>query len=301
MFVFPGNGHYGVSSLILVFEPLTILADSFWLSSFAVAALIFWVSFVKLSIQFQPGWLNWIAKLVHFQLGMLILLTPIQLFLFQGINIANFLANLWAGSIISFVTIPVIMVSHICLYWHGVQSLLFDIIDKSISLALWPLTYLERYGFATGNVPIMITALSWFIILCWQFGWFVHYNLLIRLLIYCLMLGLKPSDFAVWRLIMLDVGHGLAIIIEQQGKVLIYDTGTSWKKNSIADKTILPYLRYHRLIPEGVILSHNHVDHTGGVASLLLTYPGLMIRSNFDKNPFSLPSRCTLAMAGIIF
>lgn len=97
---------------------------------------------------------------------MLILLTPIQLFLFQRINITSFLANLWAVPIILFVTIPVIMVSHICLYWHAVQSLLFDIIDKSISLALWLLTYLECYWFATGNVPIMITTLSWFIILC---------------------------------------------------------------------------------------------------------------------------------------
>lgn len=57
----------------------------------------------------------------------------------------------------------------------------------------------------------------------------------------------------------------------------------SWKKNSIANSTILPYLRYHRLTPEGVILSHNHIDHTGGIASLFLTYPGLMIRSHFDK------------------
>lgn len=45
----------------------------------------------------------------------------------------------------------------------------------------------------------------------------------------------------------------------------------------------MPYLRYHRLIPEGVIRSHNHIDHTAGVANLLLTYPALKIRSHFDK------------------
>ncbi|MFS1538162.1 MAG: hypothetical protein ACL7BU_05070 [Candidatus Phlomobacter fragariae] len=48
---------------------------------------------------------------------------------------------------------------------------------------------------------------------------------------------------------MLDVGHGLATIIEQHGKVLIYDTGISWRNNNIANSTILPYLRYHRLTP----------------------------------------------------
>ncbi|MFS1563896.1 MAG: MBL fold metallo-hydrolase [Candidatus Arsenophonus phytopathogenicus] len=112
---------------------------------------------------------------------------------------------------------------------------------------------------------------------------------------------MKQSDLVLWRLIMLDVGHGLAIIIERQGKVLIYDTGISWKKNSIANSTILPYLRYHRLTPEGVILSHNHIDHTGGVVGLLLTYPGLKIRSHFDKKSFSMPSRYLLAMAEITF
>lgn len=270
-------------TLILVVEPLAILADSFWLSSFAVAALIFWFSFVKLSVQFQHSWLNWLAKLVHLQLGMLILLIPIQLILFQGVNIASFWANLWAVPIISFITIPLIMLSYICIFGHTVQNLLFDIIDKSISLVLWPLSHIERYWLDTGPLPIIMTGISWLIILCWQFGWFVQYKLLITLLIYWSITTLKQSDLVLWRLIMLDVGHGLAIVIEQQGKVLIYDTGIAWKKNSIANSTILPYLRYHRLIPEGVILSHNHIDHTGGLASLLLTYPGLVIRSHFDK------------------
>lgn len=270
-------------ALILVFEPLAILSDSFWLSSFSVAALIFWFSFVKLSVQFQHSWLNWIVKLVHLQLGMLILLIPIQLVLFQGVNITSIFANLWAVPIISFITIPLIMVSYISIFWYAGQNLLFGIIDKSISLALWPLAHIERYWLDTGHLPIIITGLSWLIILCWQFSWFVQYKLLIIVLIYWSITTMKQSDLVLWRLIMLDVGHGLAIIIERQGKVLIYDTGISWKKNSSANSTILPYLRYHRLTPEGIILSHNHIDHTGGVASLLLTYPGLKIRSHFDK------------------
>ncbi|WP_187153201.1 ComEC/Rec2 family competence protein [Candidatus Arsenophonus triatominarum] len=52
----------------------------------------------------------WIVKLVHLQLGMLILLIPIQLILFQGVNITSIFANLWAVPIISFITIPLIMV-----------------------------------------------------------------------------------------------------------------------------------------------------------------------------------------------
>lgn len=129
---------------------------------------------------------------------MLILLIPIQLILFQGINIASFLANLWAVPIISFITIPLIMVSYIFIFWHPIPNLLFDIIDKSISFALWPLPHIERYWLDTGYLPIIITVLSWLIILCWQFGWFIQYKLLITLLIYRSITSLKHNDLVLW-------------------------------------------------------------------------------------------------------
>ncbi|MFS1538161.1 MAG: ComEC/Rec2 family competence protein [Candidatus Phlomobacter fragariae] len=129
--------------------------------------------------------------MVHLQLGMLILLIPIQLILFQGVNIASFLANLWMVPIISFITISLIMVSYICIFWYAVQRLLFHIIDKSISLALWPLAYIEHYWLDTGHLPIIITGLSWLIILYWQFGWFFQYNILIILVIYWTVMSIK--------------------------------------------------------------------------------------------------------------
>lgn len=109
------------------------------------------------------------------------------------------------------------MVSYICIFWHSVQNLLFDIIDKSISLVLWPLPNIERYWLDSGHLPILITGVSWLIILCCSLVGF-QYKLLITLLIYWSITTLKQNDLALWRLIMLDVGHGLAIIIEQQEK-----------------------------------------------------------------------------------
>ncbi len=38
-------------------------------------------------------------------------------------------------------------------------------------------------------------------------------------------------------------------------------------------------LRWHNLTPEGVILSHEHLDHRGGLRSLQQVWPSMWIRS----------------------
>ncbi|WP_337225324.1 MBL fold metallo-hydrolase, partial [Proteus terrae] len=76
------------------------------------------------------------------------------------------------------------------------------------------------------------------------------------------------------RISMLDVGHGLAVIIEKEGEAIIYDTGMRWKSGgSIAKSVIIPYLKSHRLKPVALIISHDHLDHTGGIKDLIKAYP----------------------------
>lgn len=41
-----------------------------------------------------------------------------------------------------------------------------------------------------------------------------------------------------WRVDMLDVGHGLAMVIEQNGKGILYDTGDRWPAGSAAERHI---------------------------------------------------------------
>lgn len=73
---------------------------------------------------------------------------------------------------------------------------------------------------------------------------------------------------------MLDVGHGLAIIIEKGRSGYLYDTGIRWKSGgTIAKNVIIPYLTHHRLQPVALIISHDHLDHTGGIDNLLLLIP----------------------------
>lgn len=79
---------------------------------------------------------------------------------------------------------------------------------------------------------------------------------------------------------MLDIGHGLAIVIERHGRAILYDSGNAWPGGDSAQQTIIPWLRWHHLKPEGVIISHEHLDHRGGLESFTSTWPTMWIRSS---------------------
>lgn len=68
----------------------------------------------------------------------------------------------------------------------------------------------------------------------------------------------RPDE---WQVYMLDVGQGLAMVIARNGKAILYDTGLAWPEGDSGQQLIIPWLHWHNLEPEGVILSHEHLDH----------------------------------------
>lgn len=78
---------------------------------------------------------------------------------------------------------------------------------------------------------------------------------------------------------MLDVGQGLAMVIERHGKALLYDTGPAWPQGDSGQQVIIPWLRWHHLQLQGVMLSHEHLDHRGGLDSVLQAWPQAWVRN----------------------
>lgn len=277
------------AALILIVEPLSILSASFWLSFSAVFAIIFWYWMypLKAKYNYQKRW--FILRLVHLQSGLLIILLPFQLYLFNGANFFSFIVNLWAVPIVSFITVPLIMLGLLTFFLSFLQPIIWHWVDLSISLAFWCAPLFLPYWQNSGAIPLLLGFLGIGTILIIKMSWWrYHFICIVAIgtILYCEFIA---SSRYQWRISMLDVGHGLAVILEKEGEAIIYDTGMRWKNGgSIAKNVIIPYLRHHRLTPVALIISHDHLDHTGGMEDLVKTYPNLSIRSSFD-DPSHLP------------
>jgi competence protein ComEC len=84
-----------------------------------------------------------------------------------------------------------------------------------------------------------------------------------------------PIETGSLQLAVLDVGHGVAVLVRTARHALLYDTGPSFgPRTDAGSRIIVPYLRavgVKRL--DGVIVSHDDDDHSGGAASVLQAVP----------------------------
>ncbi|HIE4541891.1 TPA: DNA internalization-related competence protein ComEC/Rec2 [Providencia rettgeri] len=273
---------------ILLFDPLAILSDSFWLSSFAVLAILYWLSIFPLPYHLAKGVQGKIIGLIHLQIGLLVLLIPMQLIIFNGINIMGLVANLWFVPLVSWCVVPAIFVVFLVPIEVVQQSLLY-VIDSVIALGLKPLPYLSTFWSEFINVPYYLFLICWLSIIVVLFKWYKRYFGLVSCVVILIFLerGSGKQFKEGWRMTVLDIGHGLAVVIEQNNVALLYDTGNAWKGDSNAQRQIIPFLKYHDITPIGVILSHNHLDHTGGANYLIQQYPWLSVRSSFGPQKTS--------------
>ena len=271
---------------ILISDPLAVLSQSLALSAFAVAALIFWFQWLPLPRGHRVRWLQPLLNLLYLQTGMLLLLMPLQVLIFHGFSLSSLVANLFAVPLVTFVCVPLIlagMLLHL-LPLTALESALWLAADKSLGGLFWMLMRLPDGWQNVDERWQYLTLLPWLAIIGWRFHAWKSVPAV------CLA-GSVLLAFPLWRTVrsegwtlhMLDVGQGLAMVIERHGKALLYDTGLAWPGGDSARQLIIPWLRWHHLQPEGVILSHEHLDHAGGLATLQKTWPTLWIRSPLDR------------------
>jgi competence protein ComEC len=84
--------------------------------------------------------------------------------------------------------------------------------------------------------------------------------------------ALQPGDFTV---AVLDVGQGSAHVIQTQRHVVVYDAGPAFRSGrDTGELVLLPYLRSRGIRSiDLLIVSHDDLDHRGGVRSLLAGMP----------------------------
>lgn len=292
-------------------DPLSVLNESFWLSCGAVAILCFYYGFFSLSkVQWRgralrqsvPSAVYWLLGLLHLQTGLLLLFTPLQIVIFQAMPLGTLWSNLLLVPIFSLLVVPLIL-SALCLNVLFDVTWLWQAIDVILQHSLNALAQLP-------NAYPMLSELQQGLILVGCFSLlflllFYRYRTLdfsafktpnqasFRRALYlsgsaaivtAVALLFKPLQQADWRLEMLDVGQGLAMLLVSGKHATLYDTGQAWQGGSMAETEILPYLRRQGLDVQQIIVSHDDNDHAGGVPALLKAFPSALLIQTSTKD-----------------
>lgn len=263
--------------LLLFLDPLTVLSESFWLSALAVAILLIWYQWFALPARFRTR-RRWIGlQLLHLQLGMMLLMAPLQIFLFQGISLSALLANLLAVPVVSFITVPLILLAML-IPVAPLSAGLWWLADQSVYRVMQGLALLPPGWVAWGDA-LPALCLLWGGTLAWRSGILYRAPVQCCSIVVALLIWRSTTPRDEWQIDMIDVGHGLAVVITQGDEAVLYDTGPRWTQGDAGNRVILPWLQRKNKTLRAVMLSHKHLDHRGGLDSIIAAMPETLIRS----------------------
>ncbi len=267
-------------AVMLLSEPLALLSDSFLLSISAVGGLLFWYQWQPFTEKRLPIGVKQALSLAHLQAGMMLLLLPMQVAIFHGISVSNWPANLVAVPAVTFVTVPLILLAMMITPFADASPLL-TLADISLE---WVFAYLRALldgWLALDERYLWLSLAPWLLLVVWRFrsglAWGASVLVLLIAILYPFWREKTPGG---WALHMLDIGHGLALVVERNQRAILYDSGGAWQGGDSGKQTIIPWLRWHHLTPERLILSHEHLDHSGGLKSLQTAWPLMAVQSS---------------------
>jgi competence protein ComEC len=257
--------------LVVLLMPANVLAAGFWFSFGAVAViLILLQGRVK-----RPGATDWL----RIQMVLAVALLPLSLAWFQlGSWIAP-VANLIAVPVISFLVLPQLLAgAGLALIWTPLGMPLLWWSDLWLALLLVTLEILLLLPAAASEiaVPLAGTVLAMIGVLMVLLPGRRRFLPLAFLACLPLFLPWSPrlaeGDF---RAEMLDVGQGLAVVVRTRNHALVYDAGPAWDEGfDSGAAVVLPALRRQGIRHvDRVVVSHEHMDHRGGVGAILAGIP----------------------------
>ncbi len=262
-------------AVVVLCDPWAAFAPGFWLSFGAVAALL-WADGGRLRP--APAWRSWIAA----QWTVTLALTPALLALFHEVSLVSPLANAFAIPLISLVAVPASLLAAV-LPWEALALLAHTV----VALVMAGLEWLARlpqpvfHAAAPGPLALFLALLGAAVLLLprgvparWL-GVFLFLPLLFPRLP-------APPPGEAW-LTVLDVGQGEALLLRTAHRSLLVDAGPRFFSGEDAGgRIVAPYLwslGINRL--DGLILTHDDLDHSGGVAALLASHrPGWFLSSS---------------------
>lgn len=266
-------------AVVLLIDPWAVLAPGFWLSFGAVGLLFYVASSRVVEIS---GWRGELARWGSAQWAVTIGSLPLLLLFFQQFSLVSPLANALAIPAISFVVTPLALLAAIL----PIPGLLY--LDHwLLSWLMQGLIWFAEFPVYTQPVPPL-----WSVALALiGIGWLLLPRGIparwLGLVMLCPALLLQPSQPSLGqaRVTVLDVGQGLAVLVQTATKTLLYDTGPLYSAESDAgQRVVLPYLRALGINQlDTLVVTHRDTDHSGGAASILSAMPVRRVLSSMPE------------------
>ncbi len=258
---------------VVLTDPFATMAPGFWLSFTAVAVILFTVTGrIGRRSRWREAWrIQWVVALG---------LAPLGLFLFGQASLVSPLANLLAVPWISLLVVPLVLAGGLVGQLSDTVGMwLFGVADLLMQ-PLWAwLETLARLPQASWqapapSLPVLAVAGLGVVLLLAPRGFPARSAGLVLLLPILLPRHNVPAPGG-YRMDVLDVGQGLAVVVQTARHVLLYDTGPAFGARFDVGRTVIvPFLRQRGIGRiDRLVVSHADRDHRGGLGSIMRMMP----------------------------
>jgi competence protein ComEC len=265
-------------AVVLAWDPWATLTPGFWLSFGAVGLLLY------IGVGRIGGASKW-REAIRAQSAITLGLIPLMLVLFQQISIVSPLANAVAIPVVTFIVVPLTLAS-IGVPW----DVLLIIAHQTFAWVALLLEWLSTMPAAVWqqHAPGIFAAVAGMLGVLWLLaprGVPGRSLGLIWLAPLFIIVPVLPA-MGAFRVTVLDVGQGLAVLVQTHAHSLLYDTGPRFSETADAgNRIIAPLLRANGVARlDGMVVSHQDNDHSGGALSLLQTVPVEWVASSLKTD-----------------
>lgn len=260
--------------VILLYDPMAVLSAGFWLSFVAVAVILAGIG-GRLTRPLE----RW-RSLLRVQWLVTLGLAPLLLLWNLGVSPLAPLVNLLAVPLFSLLLVPLALLGAL------VSSLTLTLGAPMLVAAGWLLQMATvGLGKAAGLPFDLITSASlplW----CWLASFMAVVLILLprgvpgrwlSLLLLLPLVSYQEPPLAEGEVVftLLDVGQGLAAVIQTRNHTLLYDAGPRFSSGfNAGESVVLPYLRQRGISSlDKAVVSNGDMDHRGGIGAVVSHLP----------------------------
>ncbi len=262
--------------VVTLLDPWAVIAPGFWLS-FSAVALLAYVSNGRLKA--ASLW----REAVRGQWAMSIGLLPLLVALFGQASLVSPVANAFAIPVISLLVVPLSILGALLPFdsvLHAAHAILAVCMQALMWLSALPIATWQQAAAPGWTLLLAACGVLWLLLPRGFPQRWLGLLLLLPMLLVKPPLP-KPGEMYVT---VLDVGQGLSVLVQTAQHAMLYDAGPRFNTQSDAGmRIVVPYLRGRGVARlDGLVLSHNDMDHIGGADAVLAQVPTKWLLDSFD-------------------